>query len=70
MLMTAKKGGATLTVAEAMALLRVSKTKIARMIREGDLHATTDPLDKRFKLIARAEVMDILARTRSGRGDD
>lgn len=65
-MMTAKKG-VTLTVTEAMALLHVSKAKMAKLLREGALHAVVDPLDKRYKLIQRAEVMALLARTREGR---
>lgn len=60
--MTAKKG-ATMTVAEAQRALGVSKAKMARLLSEGALHATPDPLDKRFKLIPRAEVEALLARS-------
>ena len=60
--MPAKKGGA-MTVAEAQRALGVSKVKMARLIREGTLHAEPDPLDKRFKLIARAEVEALKARS-------
>lgn len=62
--MTAKKGGPAMTVAEAQRELGVSKVKMARLIREGALHATPDPLDKRFKLIPRAEVEALKARSR------
>lgn len=61
--MTAKKGG-TMTVAEAQRELGVSKVKVAQLIREGLLHATPDPLDKRSKLIPRAEVDALKARSR------
>lgn len=74
MLMTAKKGapkgGAAMSVTEAMAALGVSKTKIAAMIRRGELHAVPDPLDRRHKRISRSEVEELLARTRAVRGEE
>lgn len=70
MLMTSKKVGASMTVAEAMAALGVSHTKLTKMLHTGELHATPDPLDKRFKRIARAEVEELLARTREARGEE
>jgi len=63
--MTAKKGDA-MTVAEAQRALGVSKVKIAQLIRDGLLHATPDPLDKRSKLIQRAEVEALKARSQRG----
>lgn len=62
--MTAKKGGDTMTVAEAQRELGVSKVKMARLLREGALHAEPDPLDKRYKLIPRTEVEALKARSR------
>ena len=52
-----------MTIAEAQKLLKVSKAKIARLIKEGELTATTDPLDKRFKLVERAQVEALIARS-------
>ena len=66
MMAAKKKGGATMTVAEAMRFLGVSKTKMAKLIAEGALHATTDPLDKRYKLVQRAEVEALKAQSRDG----
>lgn len=53
----------TMTIAEAQKELRVSKAKIARLIKEGALHAEPDPLDKRFKLVQRADVEALLAQS-------
>ncbi len=64
--MTAKKGGDAMTVAEAQRTLGVSKVKIAQLIRDGLLNATPDPLDKRSKLIPRAEVEALRARSQRG----
>lgn len=43
-------------VAEAQRLLGVSKKKMASLLVEGTLPYTLDPLDKRVKLINRADV--------------
>lgn len=56
----------TMTVAEAQRELGVSKAKMARLIADGVLHAEPDPLDKRFKLIARADVAVLKARSLRG----
>ncbi len=53
-----------MTVAEAQRELGVSKVKMSKLLREGLLHATPDPLDKRSKLIPRAEVDALKARSR------
>ena len=53
----------TMTIAEAQKELRVSKAKIARLIKEGKLPAEPDPLDKRFKLVQRADVEALLAQS-------
>lgn len=48
------------TVAQAQVMLGISKTKIARMITEGELVAVRHPLDKRVKLIKRADIERLL----------
>lgn len=63
----AEKRGTTMTIAEAQQMLKVSKAKIARLIKAGDLPATEDPLDKRFKLVERADVEALLARSQRPR---
>ena len=63
-----------ITVSEAQRVLGVSKTKMARLIAEGILHAEPDPLDNRYKLLSRAEVEALKARSsrsrQSERGDE
>ena len=53
------------TIAEARAILGVSKPRMAELLREGALIAEENPLDKRSKLVKRADV-EALAR-RAGR---
>lgn len=48
------------TVAQAQVMLGISKTKIARMITDGELVAVRHPLDKRVKLIKRADIERLL----------
>ena len=43
-------------VTEVQRLLGVSKKKMAALLAEGTLPYTLDPLDKRVKLISRADV--------------
>lgn len=50
-----------LTVAQAREWLGVTKPVIARLIREGILHAEPHPLDKRMKIIRRSEVAALYA---------
>lgn len=45
-----------MTVAEARDYLGVSKTKIARLIDGGELPAVENVLDKRSKIVRRADV--------------
>ncbi len=45
-----------MTVAEARDYLGVSKTKIARLIDAGELPAVENLLDKRSKVVRRADV--------------
>jgi predicted DNA-binding transcriptional regulator AlpA len=44
-----------MAVAEAQRLLGVSHAKIAQLIREGMLRHFPNPLDRRVKLVSRAE---------------
>ena len=46
-----------MAVAEAQRLLGVSHAKIAQLIREGMLRHFPNPLDRRVKLVSRAEVL-------------
>ncbi len=52
-----------LTVAQARERLGVTKPVIARLIREGILHAEPHPLDKRVKIVKRSEVEALVARS-------
>jgi hypothetical protein len=54
--MPKQKPSDLITVAEARALLGVSRVKIAQLLKRGDLRYFTNPLDEREKLISRAEV--------------
>jgi hypothetical protein len=46
-----------ITIAEARELLQVSKPKMADIIKSGELEVVQrDPLDKRVKLVRRADV--------------
>lgn len=58
-----------ISVAEAREILGVSATRMAEMLREGELTAETNPLDRRGKLVKRADV-EALARKagRLGKG--
>jgi len=53
------------TIAEARDILGVSKPRMAELLRAGTLMAEENPLDKRSKLVKRADV-EALAR-RAGR---
>lgn len=51
-----------MTVTQAAAYLGVSLRKMSQMVRDGEVkHVTTDPLDRRRKLILMAE-LDALKR--------
>lgn len=52
-----------LTVNQAREELGISRPTIARLIREGFLHAEVDPLNRRVKLIRRSEVKALQARS-------
>ncbi len=53
-----------ITVAEARKMLGVSTVKIAQLIKNGMLHHSPDPLDKRVKLVSEAEVRALQLRSR------
>ncbi|GEM_PF-5185804 len=52
-----------MTLTEARAVLGVSKTKMARLVREGRLTVYENPLDRRQKLVERQEVEALLGQT-------
>jgi hypothetical protein len=54
--------GEYLTVADARDLLGVSGRKIAQMIADGTLPTEPHPLDKRSKLVRRADVNALVAK--------
>jgi excisionase family DNA binding protein len=45
-----------LTLTEAAAALKVSRFKVSRLIRDGDLQAFVSPLDRRQRLVRRSDV--------------
>jgi excisionase family DNA binding protein len=45
-----------MTVGEARAYLGIGRNKMAKLIAEGTLPTQPDPLDKRIRLIKRADV--------------
>jgi len=51
-----------MTIGDAQALLRVSKKKMAQLIRDGVLVTLPNPLDKRIKLVKRVDVEALAAR--------
>ncbi|HYG10628.1 MAG TPA: helix-turn-helix domain-containing protein [Pyrinomonadaceae bacterium] len=46
-----------ITVAEARALLAVSRQKMTDLIKQGFIKSFSNPLDKRIKYVSRAEVL-------------
>ena len=46
-----------ITTTEARILLEVSAVKMAQLIKEGIIRHFSTPLDKRVKLVSRAEVL-------------
>jgi len=52
-----------MTVGEAREYLRVSKNKMAELIHEGVLVTERDPLDKRIRLVRRADVEQLAERS-------
>jgi hypothetical protein len=53
-----------MTAGEARALLGISSRKLAELIRDGALATVPDPLDKRLKMVKRAEVEALAKRAR------
>ena len=51
-----------ISVAEARELLGVSKTRIAEMVRKGELVWEPNPVDRRGKLLRRADVEALAAK--------
>jgi hypothetical protein len=51
-----------MTMGEAQAFLSVSKVKMAKLVREGTLKTTFDPLDSRVKLVKLADVKKLKIR--------
>jgi excisionase family DNA binding protein len=51
-----------ITVGEARDILGVSNHTVARLVKEGHLRAIDNPLDKRQKLVALAEVEALVQR--------
>jgi hypothetical protein len=49
-----------ITAMEARALLGVSRLKMRDLLREGALRHFPNPLDKRQKLVSRAEVLALI----------
>ncbi|MGH2443820.1 MAG: helix-turn-helix domain-containing protein [Chloroflexota bacterium] len=54
----------TMTMREAARHLGVSHTKIWRLVKNGALHAQTNPLDGRERLIQTAELEELKERDR------
>lgn len=48
---------------EAEGLLGISKAKMSRLLKNGTLETFPDPLDLRVKLVRRADVMALKARS-------
>ena len=53
-----------MSVAEARELLGVSEPKIAKMLKDGELRWEVNPLDRRGKLVHRADVEALVAKVR------
>jgi hypothetical protein len=53
-----------MTATEARLTLGVTKTKLASLIRDGDLPVVESPLNKRVKLVRRADVERLKAQPR------
>ncbi|MEJ7575926.1 MAG: hypothetical protein WKF74_02855 [Pyrinomonadaceae bacterium] len=52
-------------VSDARKLLCVSTVKMSQLIRDGYLRVFPDPLDKRVKLVSRAEALSLLIRDKA-----
>ncbi|MEW6207518.1 MAG: hypothetical protein AB1631_04070 [Acidobacteriota bacterium] len=49
-----------ITVSEGRRLLGVSQAKMAYLIRDGSIRYFVNPLDKRVKLLSKAEVLALI----------
>lgn len=49
-----------ISVKEARALLRISTLKMTQLLRDGTLRHFPNPLDKRQKLVSKAEVLALI----------
>ena len=57
--------GDLISVAEAQKVLGVSHAKMAQLIKEGVLKHFPDPLDKRVKLISKADIIALKVRDKA-----
>lgn len=49
-----------ITASEARSLLRVSRIKMATLLKSGTLRHYPNPLDNRVKLVSKAEVLSLI----------
>ena len=49
-----------ITASEARSLLRVSRIKMATLLKNGTLRHYANPLDNRVKLVSKAEVLSLI----------
>ncbi len=49
-----------ITSSEARSLLRVSRIKMATLLKSGTLRHYANPLDNRVKLVSKAEVLSLI----------
>lgn len=54
-----------ITASAAQKLLQTSPNKIAALIKSGHLKTYEDPLDRRAKLVSKAEVLSLKVRKRA-----
>lgn len=52
-----------MTIAEARDFLGIGNKKMAQLLKDGELAAVPDPLDKRSKLVKRSDVEALKARS-------
>jgi hypothetical protein len=60
--MPSKQPADLITTSEARELIEVSAVTMARLIRDGIIRTFPDPLDRRVKLVSRAEVLALKVR--------
>ena len=60
--MPSKQPSDLITTSEARALIDVSAVTMARLIRDEIIRTFPDPLDRRVKLVSRAEVLALKVR--------